>query len=157
MIRLTVFIAENWRAVSKGCHSLKSKFCLLMDFLFFSPTSHLLGMSSLFLASISFSSFLRLGSLGCSSHSYPIIITPVSSTAWQLRMCYFCHYWNLENFICISCSIISETGDLFGSACIVDPGHNPIPWPEYGSIFLNQVSTPHLIRWNQGLGKSYGI
>ena len=43
MIRLTVFIAENWRAVSKGCHSLKSKFCLLIGFSLLLPYFSSLG------------------------------------------------------------------------------------------------------------------
>lgn len=48
-------------------------------------------------------------------------------------------------FICIFWLIIFERGDLFGSAYVAALGPNPVHWSEYGSVFLDQVSTPHLI------------
>lgn len=63
---------------------------ILLVILFpFSPISHLLRMSSSFLSSILFSSFLHLGYLDCSSQSYLIMIAPGSYTSWHLRVNYF--------------------------------------------------------------------
>lgn len=81
-----------------------------------------------------------------------------SSTLWQLRVHYFATTRNWQILSAFYSELfVSERGNLFGYAYIVEPGHNPIHWSEFGSIFLDQVPTPHLVSWSQHLGKLYGV
>lgn len=123
------------------------------SFFSFAPLSHLFWLSSLFLASISLPSFLHWGSLGQSSHPYPIIVSQVIPHQDNLRCIIFAITGHWPKFICISQSVTSERGDSFSSAYIVELGHSSTCWP----IFLDQVSIPYLISWSQDLEESYNI
>ena len=125
------------------CHSLKGRLCFLFFFFFFS-------FSPLFLISCGcphvsciyfIHLFLHLGFFDCFSPLYPKMITRVLLRCDSLGCIIFASTGN-ANVVFTSQSIIPEKGDLFGSAYIVELGHYPIHWAEYGWLFLDQISIP---------------
>lgn len=88
--------------------------------------------------------FLILAFLDCSSHAYPIMITPGSSplTTW---CAIFLPLLEMQTVSVFHSQLFLWRETWFGFAYIVEPGHNPSCWPEFRWIFLDRVSTPHLI------------